>query len=67
MRQYQSDCGAECQAAKIRDGHNLVPQMICLAFLFKKFYAVNMMNLFSDSEAQTAVASQMFKDFNKAT
>lgn len=41
--------------------------MICLAFLFKKLYAVNMMNLFSDSEAQTAVASQMFKDFNKAT
>lgn len=40
--------------------------MICLAFLFKKLYAVNMVDLFGDSEAQIAAAAQMFEDFDKA-
>ena len=40
--------------------------MILPAFLFKKLYAVNMVDLFGDSETQIATAAQMFKGFDKA-
>lgn len=40
--------------------------MMLPAFLFKKLYAVNMVNMFENSEEQVAIAAEMFEELDAA-